>query len=52
MAVTLAKKADTEIAHLPFMGGLFFLVGPEKMLLGADVKGLTKARFTPNPTLD
>jgi hypothetical protein len=29
------------------MGCFFFIAGPDKMLLGADVKGLIKARPTP-----
>jgi hypothetical protein len=43
MAAIPVRKTDTGIAHLRFMGRLFFSVGPEKMLLGAGVEGLIKA---------
>jgi len=42
-----AKKTDLGIAHLRFSGSFFFIIGPDKMILGADVKGLIKARSTP-----
>jgi hypothetical protein len=43
LAATPVKETETGTAYLRSMGRLLFIVGPEKHLLGADVKRSIKA---------